>query len=228
LTSFAYNTRTTGLHSRTNPHWKEQVLVSNIRRFLPVMTFVGSFERLAEHAKALLESIGAWEKYGASGWGRTAAGNNNGGNGTAIFQVNNNYHRTSSAKASVRARYSTPQLEDTIRRAYWRDYSVMASIGLLQFVDDGYVGGGSGGGSGERGAASVWRDKGVLSAVRSFRQKCYGCSAEQQRQLQPLLPEAAATTKGPVLMMEVERSRDPRGKVAELLLLLNELYESPF
>ena len=114
-----------GLHSRTNPHWKEQVLVSNVWKFLPAMNFVGSFERLESHARALLERVGIWEAYGARGWGRS--GND------SMFATNTVYHRTT-ASARVKALHSSPRNEETIRRAYWRDYSALKRIGLIRFA----------------------------------------------------------------------------------------------
>ena len=49
-------------------HWRAQ----NDRveaKYWPYMDFVGHVEKAAPHARALLERIGAWDKYGASGWG---------------------------------------------------------------------------------------------------------------------------------------------------------------
>lgn len=54
-----------GLHGRTNPHWRPQLFVTHLFKFLPAFNFVGSFEHLEAHTRALLQ---VWSpSYGWSG-----------------------------------------------------------------------------------------------------------------------------------------------------------------
>jgi hypothetical protein len=57
-----------GLHARTNPHWKPQVYMCRLHKFLPLLNFVGAFDRLAAHAELLLQGLGLWSEFGASGY----------------------------------------------------------------------------------------------------------------------------------------------------------------
>ena len=59
-----------GLHTRTNPHWKPQVYMCNLFKFLPAFNFFGSFDHLEAHTRQLLEGADLWEAYGADGWGK--------------------------------------------------------------------------------------------------------------------------------------------------------------
>jgi hypothetical protein len=57
-----------GLHTRTNPHWKPQIYMCSLFKFLPVLNFIGSFDHLAVHTELLLSGLGLWQEYGASGY----------------------------------------------------------------------------------------------------------------------------------------------------------------
>lgn len=53
---------------KTDPHWIR--MTDRIDpKFIPYINFVGRFETLAVDAKRLLQRIGAWDDYGATGWG---------------------------------------------------------------------------------------------------------------------------------------------------------------
>ena len=71
-------------------------------------------------AERLLRQIGAWEEYGASGWGT---------NGTQhVFQsIENKSHATHRSKAdswSRLAKYYTPELEQAVEDWYALDYEI--------------------------------------------------------------------------------------------------------
>ena len=51
-----------------NPHWDSQSRRME-NKFWPTITFVGHLETAQTDVKALLERVGAWELYGAAGWG---------------------------------------------------------------------------------------------------------------------------------------------------------------
>ena len=110
-----------GLHSRTNPHWKPHVYMCNLFKFLPAMNFVGSFDHLGNHTRALLGRLGLWEQYGASGWGK--------GGAEAMFQSNTVYHRSSD---SAKAGHTDAVTEQAVRAAYWMDYAVMERLGIVR------------------------------------------------------------------------------------------------
>jgi Sulfotransferase family len=76
------------------------------------INFVGHMETVAVDAERLLRLVGAWQGYGASGWGR---------NGTeGIFSTNTAKHAT---LAAHRLReFLTPELEAQLDRYYQEDY----------------------------------------------------------------------------------------------------------
>jgi hypothetical protein len=69
-----------------DPHWMPQSRRME-HRFWETVQFVGHIETAAADARALLERVGAWEKYGATGWGDS-------GNETIFESLSNVKHRT--------------------------------------------------------------------------------------------------------------------------------------
>ena len=51
-----------------DPHWKSQSTIMDAK-FWPFINFVGHLSTAQADAKALLQRLGAWETYGATGWG---------------------------------------------------------------------------------------------------------------------------------------------------------------
>lgn len=97
-----------GLHAHTNPHWRPQMLVGNVGKFLPTMNFVGRFDHLGVDARALLEHLGLWDAYGRTGWGPIGTG--------SMFAVNDAPNATG-AHDELKSRLTADQV-DRIRRAY--------------------------------------------------------------------------------------------------------------
>jgi hypothetical protein len=96
------------LESCNDPHWRPQ------RQRLPDIAwdrinFVGHFSNLREDAQSMLERIGAWEEFGASGWP-----------GGSIFEINSVQHKTSSG--DYIDEMFTPKLESTVYWFYREDY----------------------------------------------------------------------------------------------------------
>lgn len=56
------------LHWCSDSHWSSQSLRMQTK-FWPYVNFIGHLETAQADAKALLERVGAWEQYGATGWG---------------------------------------------------------------------------------------------------------------------------------------------------------------
>eukprot|EP00616_Rhizochromulina_sp_CCMP1243_P006700 CAMPEP_0118997614 /NCGR_PEP_ID=MMETSP1173-20130426/62049_1 /TAXON_ID=1034831 /ORGANISM="Rhizochromulina marina cf, Strain CCMP1243" /LENGTH=474 /DNA_ID=CAMNT_0006949071 /DNA_START=81 /DNA_END=1505 /DNA_ORIENTATION=+ len=133
-----------GLHVRTNPHWRPQVYINGMAKYLPYFNFVGSFERLENHTRALLEGLGVWEQFGASGWGKDGS--------LPIFHQNTASHRTGSI--SLLEKYYPPDLAKQVENAYRMDYGMLHQIGLLAPASSSSrsqnpSGGGGGGGGSE-------------------------------------------------------------------------------
>lgn len=97
-----------------DPHWDPQTNRME-PKYWPYINFVGHFENLTEDGPALLKRIGAWEKYGASGWGK---------NGTAgMFDSATVSGQTHSTWSSGKTwQWLTPSLERKVEEYYADDY----------------------------------------------------------------------------------------------------------
>jgi len=132
-----------GLHPNTNPHWRPQRFMCNLEKFLPAYNFLGSFDRLADHAERLLRGAGLWEEYGASGWGKrgkitqlvhsakAAVLPNATAAGFAMFRFNAAWHATKRMKPEQHDLF-TPELLTKVRRAYRMDYAMFDVVGAMR------------------------------------------------------------------------------------------------
>ena len=89
-------------------------------KYLPLIDFIGSMDNQQEDAKRLLQIIGAWDDFGASGWGV---------NGTEqIFQSKSTVTHATSSNASDAwnrmNKYYTPELERAVEERYAGDYDI--------------------------------------------------------------------------------------------------------
>jgi Sulfotransferase family len=96
-----------------DPHWAPQA-----RRLKPLnwkyINFVGHFDTLQQDARQLLERIGAWDDYGAAGWGP---------NGTlGLFERNVAMHSTSASRHQEE--FFTPEVMDTAYQYLKLDYDL--------------------------------------------------------------------------------------------------------
>eukprot|EP01060_Flectonema_neradi_P005145 TRINITY_DN1341_c0_g1_i16.p1 TRINITY_DN1341_c0_g1~~TRINITY_DN1341_c0_g1_i16.p1 ORF type:complete len:520 (+),score=46.82 TRINITY_DN1341_c0_g1_i16:54-1613(+) len=98
---------------RVNGHYKSQVLLSNIFRFLPLFDFIGWGN--SNHTQQMLEKYGLWEEYGAKSW-------------PYGFMRSNDGHSTG-AKSSFED-YYTPELLKRAKHAYAIDYKFFEMMGL--------------------------------------------------------------------------------------------------
>lgn len=98
----------------SDPHWNPQTDRME-SKFWEYVNFVGHFERLSEDGPKLLRRIGAWEKYGKSGWGKY-------GN-SSLFQTSavDQNHVTGSMNKT--REWYTPGLERQVEKYYEDDYS---------------------------------------------------------------------------------------------------------
>ena len=86
-------------------HWKSQVSPA-----LRWINFVGRFDHLAADTRRMLERVGAWEDYGATGWP-----------GGAIFETNFVRHKTSS-QSYFDSYYANLRIRQAIHELYRKDY----------------------------------------------------------------------------------------------------------
>ena len=86
-------------------HWKSQVSPA-----LRWINFVGRFDHLAADTRRMLERVGAWEDYGATGWP-----------GGAIFETNFVQHKTSS-QVHFDSYYANLTIRQAVQELYRQDY----------------------------------------------------------------------------------------------------------
>ena len=107
-----------GLHPWTNPHWRPQRYLCSLELQLGRYDFVGSFSRLGADAEALLRRVGAWDKYGAKGWGKHRSD-------ARIFSGSADHATTTRAAFDE---FYSPELLATVRAAYAMDYDMLAAL----------------------------------------------------------------------------------------------------
>ncbi|KAG7347992.1 sulfotransferase family protein [Nitzschia inconspicua] len=97
----------------SDPHWNPQAIRIRPRNWKRI-TFVGYFDTLQQDARRLLETIGAWNDYGATGWGP---------NGTLGFLERNGASHSTEAKSHQEDFY-TPELLEKVYRYLKPDYDL--------------------------------------------------------------------------------------------------------
>ena len=112
---FPFETFITGgfLTQCTDPHWQPQSERMRTKNW-KIINFVGRFENLAHDARCLLVKIGAWDEYGATGWGKHQ---------NASFLEKNIANHATSAKGSL-DEYYTPELRAIAQQFLQHDYVV--------------------------------------------------------------------------------------------------------
>jgi hypothetical protein len=113
-----------GLHSRTNPHWRPQILVANLNKYLHLHNFVGNMSFLGNHTYQLLHAKGLWDEYGKDGWGKSRR--------VRIFDHNTATHRTGT-KSKI-DRFYTPAMLRRVHEAYAMDYKLFEILGTSRTV----------------------------------------------------------------------------------------------
>ena len=108
-----------------NEHWAVQSDRLPGPHLWKYINFVGYMDHLEQDAKRLLQHIGAWETYGATGWGRGDSENST-ASASSIFAdaAGESAARQHATQAQARLRhYYTPALERIIERRYKKDYT---------------------------------------------------------------------------------------------------------
>jgi hypothetical protein len=113
---------TTSCH---NPHWRPQGFRME-QKFVPTLDFIGHMGNIQMDVKALLETIGAWDDYGKSGWGPF-------GNESIFASRSDSSHSTSKSAhdswTNLLPKYYTAELEAAVEKRFDSDYSI-AEFGL--------------------------------------------------------------------------------------------------
>ena len=94
-----------------NDHWNPQAWRME-GRYWAHINFVGHLETAAADTKALLQRIGAWEKYGSTGWGKSGQG--------PIFASNSAQHQTGANDQM--AYHYTAETERLVENLFQQDY----------------------------------------------------------------------------------------------------------
>ncbi|KAG5182008.1 hypothetical protein JKP88DRAFT_349089 [Tribonema minus] len=128
--------RRTGAHplSTVDPHHRPQALFMD--KFLPYMNFIAEYTQVQHHVREMLEKVGMWEQYGASGWGRDKQQSGASGWGRnkqqAIYQPNSNtVQRHSTNSEALHELFYTPEIEQMVMRSYAIDYDMFPGIAML-------------------------------------------------------------------------------------------------
>lgn len=108
-------------------HWAPQAERME-PKYWPYINFVGHLEHAAADTKALLQRIGAWDDYGASGWGSNQD--------EAIFESISLRNHATSANQKMRS-YYTPKLEARVEKLYAMDYlHPVLNLPMKRIFDD--------------------------------------------------------------------------------------------
>lgn len=83
-------------------------------KYWPYINFVGHMENMSHDAEALLRRVGAWEQFGASGWGTNKT--------ERIFEGPSGRQHATNATEKLK-QYLTPSDEQILDRWYAPDYN---------------------------------------------------------------------------------------------------------
>jgi hypothetical protein len=102
-----------------NPHWRPQGFRME-QKFISTLDFIGHMGNIEMDVKALLESVGAWDDYGKSGWGPF-------GNESIFASRSDSSHSTSKSThdswTNLLPKYYTAELETAVEERFDSDYS---------------------------------------------------------------------------------------------------------
>jgi Sulfotransferase family len=104
------------IYTCDDAHWRPQWRRME-EKYWPCINFVGRMENVQDDAKRLLKKVGAWERYGRTGWGTKGK--------DSIFQAevgDVGRHHATDAKNKLKS-YLTPQLETLVEHFYADDYN---------------------------------------------------------------------------------------------------------
>ena len=100
-------------------HWNPQCDLYDCNKWMPVASFLGHVETIAKDTERLLRQIGAWEEFGANGWGTDGL--------SSIFQGKKNAAHTTGAHERVRDFYSDSALRRRVEVLMEKDLKQRAA-----------------------------------------------------------------------------------------------------
>ena len=86
-------------------------------KYWPKINFVGHMDTVAEDAETLLNRVGAWERFGKTGWGKNG---NSSAFGTKAGDPGRKHAKD--AKDKLLTYFTTPELERQVEQHYRGDY----------------------------------------------------------------------------------------------------------
>ena len=95
-----------------DPHWNPQAWRMEAK-YWPHINFVGHLETAREDTERLLRQVGAWEEFGANGWGKSQT--------EAIFQSSSLKHQTG-AHERLQEHFDSNETEGLVEKLYEDDY----------------------------------------------------------------------------------------------------------
>lgn len=102
-----------------DPHWNAQCNLLDCNKWLLHMDFIGNFETLETDTMSLLKKVGAWEKFGKSGWGKDGT--------KSIFQTNTNLNHLTNSKKLYDTYYNTEYVKLAVSRLLKKDMNLFFS-----------------------------------------------------------------------------------------------------
>jgi hypothetical protein len=100
------------IHHCRDPHWASQSRRME-RQYWPYLNFMGHIEDAQEDTKRLLQTLGGWESYGASGWGQDGT--------EPIFASTGTVRHQTGASDKLRE-YYTDETERMVEDLTWEDF----------------------------------------------------------------------------------------------------------
>ncbi|CAH0371299.1 unnamed protein product [Pelagomonas calceolata] len=110
------------LDRKADPHWRPQRYLCNNEMLLERYDFVGQFTRIQADARRLLESLGAWDRYGEKGWGAHKSR-------ASIFAGAQLRAKAASEAFSM---HYTPSLLTRVRKMYAMDYALLRKVDAME------------------------------------------------------------------------------------------------
>jgi hypothetical protein len=119
---FSFETFVKGFMKQcSDPHWAPQA-----HRMKPMnwkfINFIGRLDTVAHDARCLLEKIGAWEAFGANGWGRYR--------NMSFFETNFAKHATSASTSLDK--YYTPELKEIVMQYLQSDFELLPFLNFTK------------------------------------------------------------------------------------------------
>ena len=112
----------------SDPHWRPQAQRVP-EKYWPYMNFVGHMDRIEQDARALLERVGAWQAYGATGWGEgDSDADKKGNNDGAIFAGATTVAHATNAHQQVSAYYTSSALIRLAEQLHSQDYELFSKL----------------------------------------------------------------------------------------------------